>query len=513
MYFKPPYAQVVDHGQFEDAHILLDSAESVYERSKDEGRLSKVNRIMNLVGLVEKAAVAFDESRYADAESLVTDCLRERSALVVEQPLSLHAPDCKLFQCGEGGAKTAVLLRVRAAGDADRVNALELLENREYEAAEVTAASASARFNWWASHGGGNDNGATGGTVDPDDRQTVLSSTKELTAMVAAATGKARAEGLTVEGKALRAMGDFTRAVHALSTAANIFHSVGLVLAATITRADACQIQAESFIQASTISHNEGNFEAISENLQKAEVLLLEAIEIRSTIEEKRGGGNDGMNVDDSLVESTDRSSPADGGAQSDLDDLYNFQSRAAGNVVMRGVLPALDAREYDLALQLMLKADGHFVAIKTGRWMTSAVVTASKDKVGAVAASSKEFVVKRAAQDGDRFRADAATAIQKDKNPVKAKELLSIAEASMTWAGVDIFTAGATVVAKDIKIFESRRSGDDICLGLIHLLRDRELERTKGMLERALDEYRKVNFYSASDRYWPFAVGGKIVG
>lgn len=478
--------QVVDHGQFEGARTLLSSASVVYERSSDQARLSKAARIHCLLGFVEKATEALEEGRYSEAEDLIAKCLQKRSVLAVERPLSLRPPCCALFQGGEDGAKTAVLLRVRAAGDVDRAKALALLDEGEFEAAKTAAASASMRFKWWASHCA---------EEDPSDRQEVVRQAEELTERIATAAGKAQAEQLTKEGRDLKATGDSAGAVRTLSAAAKIFHDVGLIAAAAATHAQASRTEAEALILTCTSLHRDGKFDAVAEQLQKAEGLLLEATQPGGvSVTKEQHDPVDAAKV--GIRVAPNDNVPVDELAQTILDDLHNFRFRVAGDVVMRGVAPALEAREYDLALRLMLEADDQYVRINLGRWVTSAVVAAGKTNVGGAAASPKELAVKRASQDGDRLRADAASAILKDKNPSKAKELLSRAEACMMWAGVDPYAAGAGAVAKDIRVFEARSEGDKKCQGLARLLLERESERANEMFEETLNKYRQVGVY-----------------
>lgn len=519
---------MVDHEQFEDARTLLSAAALVYERSADQARLSKVNTISSLVDLVENASGALDEGRYADAEGLVAECLGVRATLASQQPLCLRPPDCVLFQGGEDGAKTAVLLRVRAAGDADRASALELLEAGEFEAAERAASSACNRFRWWAGHhqtrnnsrsGDGKasapvaaekeDDGQEEGCQDHDKRQAVVRAAEELTASIAAASRKARAEGLTLEGREMRSIGDFVAAVKTLASAAVLFQDAGLAHAAAEARAEAARTQAEALMLTSVELHCEGKLDSIAEHLQRAEDLLLEAakeIAGSGAAGDAVAGSNDGTTRGcEELSSHAPRSpeTPEKGGAGVGerchlVEDLVNLRSRVAGDIIMRGVAPALDAREYDQGLRLMLETEGHYSAIGTGRWTTSvaAAIAAAAGKESTFSSTSpspKELVMKRAALDGDRLRAEAALAIQKEKNPAKARELLSGAEACMAWAGVDPFAAGAAAVSKDIKVFESRAEGDEICKDLITLLRDNEFERAKGMLEEALTKYRQV--------------------
>lgn len=515
--------QVVDHEQFEDARTLLSAAALVYERSTDQARLSKVNTISSLVTLVENASGALDAGRYADAEGLVAECLGVRAALAVEQPLCLRPPDCVLFQGGEDGAKTAVLLRVRAAGDADRASALELLESGEFEAAERAASSACKRFKWWVDHhqtrsnSNGGDEKAVAtvaeapeeeGCLDHDRRQGVLRAAEELMASITAAARKAQAEGLTLEGRQLKSTADFAMAVKTLKCAAALFQDAGLAHAAAETRAEAARTEAEALLLTSAGLHGEGKFDTIAEHLQKAEGLLLEAT--KEAAGSGAVGGGDAVagssdNNGSELSSHTPRSpeAPEQGGAGAGaschlFEDLVNLRSRVVGDIVMRGVAPALDAREYDQGLRLMLEAEDHYAAIGPGKWTTSvaSAISAAAGKeltFSSAPPSPKELVTKRAALDGDRLRAEAASAIQKEKNPVKARELLSGAEACMAWAGVDPFGAGAAAVSKDIKVFESRAEGDKICNDLVALLRDRNFERAKVMLEEALIKYRQV--------------------
>lgn len=518
----------MDHGQFEGARTLLSSASLVYERSADQARLSKATRIHCLVGLVENAAQALEEGRYSEAEDLIAKCLQKRSVLAVERPLSLRPPCCALFQGGEesgAGAKTAVLLRVRAAGDVDRVTALTLLDEGDFEAAKLAAASASVRFRWWASHGAKEEEEEEEGQ---SDRQEVVRQAEELTTRIATAAGKAQAERLTREGRDLKVAGDSAGAVRALSAAAKLFRDLGSLAAAAATHAEASRTEAEALLLTCTSLHREGKLDAVAEQLQKAEDLLLEATpqqaqagsmtttttSVATTKDQQRDDNNP---VDDDAAKGVIGSSsggdttssnsddvpqaPANGGllsAQSILDDLHNFRHRVAGDVVMRGVAPALEERQYNLALRLMLEADDQYTRVNAGRWTTSAVAAATaagKANVGGggAAASPKELAVKRAAQDGDRLRADAASAILKEKNPAKAQELLSKAEACMVWAGVDPFAAGAGAVAKDIRVFEARAEGDKKCQGLVNLLLERESERANDMFEEALTKYRQV--------------------
>lgn len=492
------YNQVVDHGQFEGARTLLSSASMVYERSGDQARLSKAARIHCLVGLVEKAAEALEEGRYSEAEGLIAKCLQKRSVLAVERPLSLHPPPCALFQGGEDGAKAAVLLRVRAAGDVDIATALTLLDEGNFEAAKTAAASASVRFKWWASHGAKEEKEEDPKRSD-DGRQEVVRQAEELTARIATAAGKAQAEQLTREGRGLKAAGDSSGAVRALSAAAKLFRDVGLIAAAAATHAEASRTEAEALLLSCTSLHRDGKFDAVAEQLQKAEGLLLEATaqqpsSVSATQERAQDPVDDAAKVVINSVDANDNNdSPEDGLAQALLDDLHNFRLRVAGDVVMRGVAPALEEREYDLALRLMLEADGQYAGIRAGRWVTSAVVAAGKMNAGGAAASPKELAVKRAAHDGDRLRSDAASAILKDKNPTKAKELLSRAEVCMVWASVDPFAAGAGAVAKDIRVFEARAEGDKKCQGLARLLLERESERANEMFDETLTKYRQV--------------------
>lgn len=540
--------QVVDHEQFEDARTLLSAAALVYERSTDQARLSKVSELSSLVGLVENASKAFEEGRYADAEALVAEGLGARAALAAKQPLCLRPPDCALFRGGgEDGAKTAVLLRVRAAGDADRASALDLLEAGEFEAAERAASSACKRFEWWAGHhsstdsGGGGDGEAAGGSCgERERRQAVIRSAKDLMASVAAAASKARAERLKHEGRELKSMGKFVAAVKTLRSAAEFFHTAGLAHVAVETRAEASRTQAEALLLTSAALHGEGKLEAIAEHLQRAESLLLEAAvgiaggpatatamtpagqSASGTAAISRGDGGE-IKVDGAAIKLDDsnRSSGGSPGGESRdepvegegrggagercciLEDIVNLRSRVAGDVVMAGVAPALDARDYDEGLLLMLEADDHYTAVKTGRWTTSVAAAFKRDASFTSSLSPKELVMKRAAQDGDRLRGEAAAAIQKEKDPVKARELLSGAESCMAWAGVDPFAAGAVAVSKDIRIFESRAKGDEICTGLIGRLRDRDFDRAKGMLEEALASYRQVHQIVYVGREW----------
>ncbi|CAN0044393.1 unnamed protein product, partial [Scytosiphon promiscuus] len=474
-------AQVVDHEQFEDARTLLSAAALVYQRSTDQARLSKVNEISSL------------------------------------------------------GAKTAVLLRVRAAGEADRLSALELLEAGNFEAAERAAASACKRFEWWACHhpetSEGDGPGGGQRCTEREQRQAVITSAKELMASVAAAASKARAERLKHEGRDLKSMGKFVAAVKTLRSAAELFHAAGLAPAAVETRAEASRTQAEALLLTSAELHSEGRLDAIEEHLQSAEHLLLEAAaEIEgspaaatATTTASAGqstsaaaaihvGDNNVTTIDGGTGEANDSTksfgrscggeshAPSDagdsGGGQEKgcliLEDIVNLRSRVAGDIVMAGVGPALDARDYDKGLLHMLEAERHYATVKAGRWTTSVAAAFRKDTSLSPTSSPKELVTKRAAQDGDRLRGEAASAIQKEKNPVKARGLLTGAEACMAWAGVDPFAAGAVAVSKDIRIFESRAKGDEICKGLISRLQDKDFERAKGMLEEALTNYRQ---------------------
>lgn len=531
----------MDHEQFEDARTLLSAAAQVYERSADKARLSKVGKISSLVNLIERSSRALTEGRYADAEGLVAESLVVRAALAVERPLCLRPPDCALCQGGENGAKTAVLLRVRSAGDADRASALDLLERKDYEAAERAAFSARERLTWWADNSGGDGDSEAEGErrLEHDQRQAVVQAAEQLTTTVAAAVGQARAEGLMEKGRELKKMGDYVAAVQTLRSAAELFHDAGLAHAALVTRTEAAGTQAEALLLTSVELHGEGNFEAIAQHLDSAEALLRDAREevagstlvaatgttITSTATAQSSlvplglpSSSGDVDIGRAVIDPNDSRKKCGGsgvgshvlpGTEDDrdgawaqchiLDDLVNLRSRVAGDIVMRGVAPALDAREYDEGLRLLQEAEAHYTTIKAGRWMTSvaaavAVAAGKENSLSSPPSTSLELVTKRAAHDGDRLRAKAATAIQKEKNPVKARELLSGAEACMAWAGVDPFAAGAAAVSKDISVFESRAGGDEICKGLVGLLRDREFERAKVMLEEALSKYRQVN-------------------
>lgn len=459
-----------------------------------------------------------------------------RTALAVEQPISLRPPDCALFRDGENGAKIAVLLRVRAAGDRDRAAALELLEKGNYEGAEDAATSAAARFEWWAGHISGTDSGNDKSgdnddckhgdshslsvvVEDRDDPQAVVRAAKGLRSMITSAAGQARANTLIAEGRRLKSTGDYSGAVQALSAAANLFHSAGFPTMAAVARVEASRTEAQSMLLVSFSLHREGKFEAIAEHVRNAEAVLLEAIETETKARtaavattsrthcELNTITSDGTVATDGDYEaditSGDMQATTDEELQGDLSDLLSFKARLAGDIVMRGVTPALEAEDYDTAQQLMLDADAHYARIKEGKWAASAVTSAemntSRTAIGAIGTASmvksppREWIAKRAAQDGDRLTAEASFAIQKDKNLAKSKALLSQAEACMSWAGVDPYSTGAAAVAKDIKVFESRTAGDEICRGLIGLLRAGETKLALNTLENALIKYRQV--------------------
>lgn len=309
---------------------------------------------------------------------------------------------------------------------------------------------------------------------------------------MATASGEAQAQRRMEEARRLRAVQDFRGAISAVRAAARLFDLAGLNTRADAARAEANHTEAEALVMESEKLYTEGAFEEILERLQRAESLYLAAAstEVQNGASERDkhvATGNDGGCFEDDELDVQ--------GPQRNLGDLKKFQSRMNGDVVMQGVESALDARKYDLALRLMLEADGHYAkTIGAGgggeKWMTSATLKNSK---GAARLPPKEAILKRAAQDGERLRKEAAAAIQKEKNPMKAQELLSAAEACTAWAGVDPVAAGVSAVAKDINAFQSRAAGDEICQQMIHILLDKDFKRANVVLQKALDKYRQV--------------------
>lgn len=329
--------------------------------------------------------------------------------------------------------------------------------------------------------------------TDPgdDDRAAVIRASEELTKTVTTASGEAQAQRSMEEARRLRAIQDFKGAIIAVLAAARLFDLAGLSVRADAARAEANHTEGEALILESENLYAEGALEGILVRLQRAEILFLAAAhaEVHSGAPGGNGyavtGSDGGCSEDDDFDVQ---------GPRRNLDALNKFRSRINGDMVMQGVEPALDAREYDLALRLMLEADGHYAETiggeGGGRWMTSVTLRNSKGTVGL---PPRETILKRAVQDGERLRKEAAAAIQKEKNPVKAQQLLSAAEECMAWAGVDPVAAGAAAVAKDINAFQSRAAGDEICRQLIHILLDKDFERANVVLQDALDKYRQV--------------------
>lgn len=332
--------------------------------------------------------------------------------------------------------------------------------------------------------------------------QAVVRAAEELTKTVAIASGNARAQKRMEEAKYLKITADFGGSVQALLTAARLFDGAGFRARAVAARAEASITEGEALVLESEKLHQEGKLGDIVQNLQRAETLFMSALDAEAQIRISSAPGSGvkivamGNAADDGGTGSFD-DNLGDAGAQQHLVDLKKFRSRIAGDIVLREVGSALDAREYDLALRLMLQAEVHYEGIgRAGKWVTtvtSAVASCCGKDNGGGGTSPKDLVVKRAARDGERLRVDAAAAILKGKDAVKAQELLSMAEASMVWAGVDLVAAGAAAVAKDINVFQNRAAGDDICRGLIDLLLAGDLERVKDMLAKALNRYREV--------------------
>lgn len=320
-----------------------------------------------------------------------------------------------------------------------------------------------------------------------------MQTVEDLTKTVAVASVEAQAQRSLEEALTLKEAKDFSGAVKAAMAAARLFDAAGLSARAVAARAEADQTEGEALVLESEKLLEEGKLEAIVERLDRAEKLFLVAIRPTSNapVSSEDGDGVAGMNGrEDNVFEAR--------GPQQYLNDLHQLRSRVNGDLVTRGVGPALDTHDYDLALRLMLEANDHYAKTKTelkgkgetGQWVASATMSNSKDTT---VMSPNEAVTKRAAQDGERLRVDAAIAIHKEKNPVKARGLLSTAEACMVWAGVDHVAGGAKAVAKDINAFESRVAGDEICRSLIHLLLNGDFQEANAMLEDALDIYRQV--------------------
>lgn len=165
-----PATQVIDHEQFEDARALLSGAVLIYERAQDESRLTKASRILSLITLVARANTAIRECRYADAEMLIGEGMTERASLVTERPFTLQPPNCMLFRGeGEAGARSVVLSRAHAAGNIDRLTALSLLNEGQFDAAAAAAASSAGRLVWCASQSG------SGGKGDENNQLLYLS--------------------------------------------------------------------------------------------------------------------------------------------------------------------------------------------------------------------------------------------------------------------------------------------------------------------------------------------------
>ena len=449
-----------------------------------------MNRITLLIRLVEKAILALDAACFTEAERILSDALRERSALVFEKPISMHPPDCKLLRDGERGAESLVLSRVRAAGDVHVLNALKLLEERDHAAAEVEAISSSTRFEWWARHAG---SAAPGAAERADEIEVVICRAEELRAKVATAVRRAKADKYFLEERGEERRGDLDGAAQAHWIAAKLFPTARLGARASDARIEANQTQAEKLVLIAKGFYGGGDLEASEENLEGAHALLLEAsAEMGEVVKEQRHElvelNFDDIGINDALPSRLRRQ----------LNEIRDFRSRLAGDSIIRGVVPAIDVQDYDKALHLMHKAGGQYGAVRTARWLTSAA-TSFKERTGAVPASAptevaavspKELLVERATLDGARLWAKAAAALEKQKDPSKAQRLLSRAVAAMEWAGIYPSVAGATAVARGIKTFEYRKAEDATCRDLVCHLRDGEIERVKEKLADASDLY-----------------------
>lgn len=481
----PANEQVIDHERYEDARTLLSSAADVYKREEDADRAAKASRISSLVDLVESASTALRERRYVAAEALIDQGIQERASLAAESPLVLQPPACALLAGAE--AKAVVMSRVHAAARAERNEALSMLDKEDFDAAEAAAASSAERFAWWAGQRGnpghaGGDDGQAGD--DGVDCEAVVREARELTAEVAVAARNARALSRVEEARSLRGRADFSGCVQALLAAAKLFDRAGLSVRAVATRSEASVTQGEAAVVEAERLFEGGRLEEIEGILRRAEALFRGALDDARELGRGDGGRGPG---DDAGV------------ARRHLDGLLAFRRRVAGDLVMRRVPPALDARDYDLAVRLMLEADDHYAGIGGGKWATSVIpdqgVLAGALPEDARAREVAKVVGVRATLDGDRLRVRAAASIQRSKDPVEARELLSMAEACLTWAGVDLVEAGVTSVATDIHVFESRIAGDEMCRGLAQLVRDGNLEEARCLLDKALDSYRQVLF------------------
>lgn len=539
--------QVLDCELFEDARTLLSSSAKVYERSADRLHISKVKRIISLVGMVEKAIQALNIGHYEEAEQIILESLRVRSALTSKRPISLRPPDCKLLQGGESGVKAFLWARVRKAGESDSLNAFKLMEREDYNAAKVATASASSRFEWCARH------------VDyasPEDAEgssdvcvAALREVEELKAKMSEASGRVKTERTVQEGTTKMAQEDLKVAVNALRAAAGLFRSAGLGDRSTIAKAETKLTQGEAWMVTAEALHDSGDPEASIEHLRRARTLLLKAAEIADTtapeplidlVHPTTSGNDNTTNVSTTT------------GLENLPEKSEFFQSRIAGHITIPGVLRAQDALDYYKALCLMIAAEKYYDTVIMEEWWTSAGTVYEGGSAVAIAApvmtgapvefertsagiaetstppeqgsSNADGVVVAhqhpwSERHGSAFNIGTEGIVERVKGDTASGRLETekiVPEGTTKKAQVDFQQAvnilraatglfrsarlgerSATAKVKMkrrkmFKCFQLCRAGDDICRRLANLLQEKQMDRAKEDLAQALDMYRQ---------------------
>ncbi|CAM9137764.1 unnamed protein product [Choristocarpus tenellus] len=480
-------AQVVDHSQFEDARKLLHRAEPIYSHAADTARLQKTEQI--------------------DSIAATTDAI--------------------------------ILSRVLEAGNARAADAVTLLQQKEFDAAEMAATEAKESYAWWVEHSKKHNGLSSTSCYSKEELRQVLERAEENAIHVATSVARARGEAKMTEALMKREENEFEVACAFLTDAAELFEAAGCPEDAATARASADETQGDNLIMEAETLLADGAFEESLDRLTKAKAFFIAAtnsIDSPSVDEAptpstlpattsttafthsqlRLEGGKD-ITSDSAMRQSTSTmSGDINGGGdksrgqseginltkeglqvslQQRLSLLEDLQAKIRGNQLMTLAKPALDAHDYDLALKFMQEARIEYSAMKGG---LNTGIGAGKATSGKLMTDRKQqgnpmdVVMKQAIADGEILKGEATVAIQKEKNPVKARGLLLEAIACYRWAEESELKSGLASVTKDIEVFESRQQGDEECKAVPGLLNKQELGLALEALKAGLSSYRK---------------------
>jgi tetratricopeptide (TPR) repeat protein len=361
--------------------------------SEDPARLRKADKLRQAIRLLKQQGQLIGAKEYDAA----TQQLRAVRAIIRELetlvPPTIHVPAFRDLR--HGSEESIVLKRAQITGEADMTRATRAMERRLFQEALGLCEEARKSFSWV---------GRVQGEEGWEER-----------------TGISQLEGLIFKRKAL-AEGE------------------------TLMIKARQELQAGAFVAALDLMHAAvAHYQEADADGKVAETNLL--------IADTRGQqvlteAQELLKVDKfaQCLEALDR---ADGFFNSSRHTancrlVGRLRARVQGQLSLTELPQAYESQDYNKALAIVEQAVIYFK--QAGDERNALLREDPKERVRAVAQ-----------RDGERFKAEALTALTKKRDVQSAKRFLALASKSFDWAGVAPLQSGVKAVEKDVAAFEGK--------------------------------------------------------